>query len=69
MLFFFLTSGSNLNHLLESIHILLLVPSDTWLDFCALGGPRGWKKIKHGYVAYLIDVDDEPSRMQVKFSS
>ena len=35
-----------------------------------LGSPGGQKFIflKHGYVAYQIDGDDEQNRMQVKFS-
>ena len=36
------------------------------------GGAQGCQKFflfKHGHVAYQIDGDDEPNRMQVKFSS
>ena len=50
--------------------------SVTWVisqgrDFGALGLPRGSKHffLKHGHVAYQIDMDDEQNRMQVKFSS
>ena len=40
-------------------------------DFGSLGCRGGQKKIfvKHGHVAYQIDVDDEQNKMQVKFSS
>ena len=39
------------------------------VEFEALGVLRGSFFLKHGHVAYQINVDDEQNRMQVTFSS
>ena len=41
---------------------------DQGVGLWGAGCPGGQKKIKHGHVAYQIDMDDEQNRMQVKFS-
>ena len=56
-------------HIRQDFHSVAWVMPQVW-DFGALGVPRGSKKIfKHGHVAYQIDEDDDPNRMQVKISS
>ena len=55
-------------HIRRDLYSVAWVMAQGW-DFGALGVPRGVKKIKHGHVAYPIDLDDEQNRMQVTFSS